>query len=85
MRALAVPTGLTSSAVMTLAGLTSVADWIGSATEHFPLAHPDGNVAPSFDLVDYLELARRRADAALDKLAWTGWTPPEAVVPSVVS
>jgi len=47
-----------------LAGLTSVADWIASNTEWFPLGE-------RFDLLsDYYEDARRRAGAALDSIGW---------------
>jgi CRISPR-associated endonuclease/helicase Cas3 len=51
---------------MFLAGLTSVADWIGSNKEFFPSA------TESVDLSAYRPDARTRACIALDKLGWTG-------------
>jgi CRISPR-associated endonuclease/helicase Cas3 len=52
---------------MVLAGLTSVADWIGSAADFFPFA------GPGVDLGAYPSDAARGARAALDGLGWTGW------------
>ena len=54
-----------------LSGLVSVADWIGSMTEHFPpCPSPDG-------LAAYAERARGQARRAVDALQWTRWQPPE--------
>lgn len=53
--------------LMILAGLTSVADWIGSDTGLFPF------VAPGVEPRDYGDVARRQADRALEQLGWTGW------------
>ncbi len=50
-----------------LAGLTSVADWIGSASVFFPFA------GAGVDLVAYPAVAGERAGQALDALGWTGW------------
>ena len=50
-----------------LAGLTSVADWIGSASEFFPFA------GVGVDLAAYPAVAAQRAGRALDALGWTGW------------
>ena len=55
-----------------LAGLTSVADWIGSNTDWFPL----GERAAS--LVDHHALSLQLADAALDAI---GWPPHQALQP----
>lgn len=52
---------------MILAGLTSVADWIGSVEADFPFSGGD------VDLDGYPDLARQRAVRALDSLGWTGW------------
>jgi CRISPR-associated endonuclease/helicase Cas3 len=49
-----------------LAGLVSVADWIGSSSEHFP-------IRGSSDLAEYVEMSRRGATEALTA---TGWLPP---------
>jgi CRISPR-associated endonuclease/helicase Cas3 len=53
---------------MLLAGLTSVADWVGSDQVYFPFAGAD------VDLGEYAARARERANMALDRLGWTGWT-----------
>jgi CRISPR-associated endonuclease/helicase Cas3 len=52
---------------MLLAGLTSVADWVGSAQDFFPFAGGD------VDLAVYPKLAAVRAKTALKQLGWTGW------------
>ena len=52
----------TSPAVALVAGLCSVADWIGSQTEHFPY---ESQPRP---LPEYFERALERADTALDTL-----------------
>lgn len=57
-----------------LAGLTSVADWVGSSQDHFPFA--GGQV----DLPAYTCLSRSRALAALGTLGWTGWDPSAAAM-----
>lgn len=54
---------------MVLAGLTSVADWIGSNPRFFKLA---GN---NVNLKSYPAQARAAANRALDELGWTGWEP----------
>lgn len=52
-----------------LAGLTSVADWIGSNQEWFP----PGEARES--LAAYHQLARERARRALDSIGWPGFRP----------
>jgi CRISPR-associated endonuclease/helicase Cas3 len=54
---------------MFLAGITSVADWIGSNKAFFPPA------TGAVDLAGYTSSAPDRAGHALDALGWTGWTP----------
>ena len=55
---------------MFLAGLTSVADWIASNEQFFPInAHND--------LQNHLEYSTKQAAAALKKLHWTGWSPAQ--------
>jgi CRISPR-associated endonuclease/helicase Cas3 len=49
---------------MFLAGLTSVADWIGSNQDFFKLVD------------DYVAKSAKAARRALDVLGWTGWSPP---------
>src|SRR5207245_754844 len=55
---------------MFLAGLTSVADWIGSNQDFFELV---GNTVPIDEYVGKSAEATRRA---LDTLGWTSWSPP---------
>ena len=54
-----------------LAGMTSVADWIGSCEDYFPYA--DGVV-----LGEYAADANARAKRALDGIGWADWGPAEA-------
>ena len=56
-----------------LAGLTCVADWIGSNEEHFPYAPP--GTTPE----QYAPLAQRRAREAVQAVGWANWTPPASV------
>ena len=68
---LAPPTTRTSRASMLVAGLVSVADWIGSNVDLFPYEVPAGTDPPaSIDVDTYAAGARGRADAALDRLGW---------------
>lgn len=53
-----------------LAGLTSVADWIGSSEEFFPL-----EVEHTLD--EHLTCARQQAEKAIRNLGWEGWKPPK--------
>ena len=57
------PDRLTNGGALALAGLVSVADWIGSNTRFFP--YDD-----SADLSMYPQKAQRRAGEALDGLGW---------------
>lgn len=60
------------SYLMTLAGLTSVADWVGSNQDFFPAAGNPGNYLDASDrrIQDYLDYSRRQAAAALQALGW---------------
>ncbi|NCC92555.1 MAG: CRISPR-associated helicase Cas3' [Opitutae bacterium] len=60
---------ITLPALAWLAGLTSVADWIGSNQEWFP----PGEAGEA--LVEYHQLARERARRALDSIGWSGFQP----------
>lgn len=51
-------------------GLTSVADWIGSAESYFPYAEPP------LDPRRYAERSAAQARQALADLGWTGYRPP---------
>lgn len=66
--------GLSAAFLLKLAGLVSVADWIGSNEDYFPFASPEINSA------DYLKRARRQAQDALKGLGWLGWNPPSTLV-----
>lgn len=51
-------------AISLLAGVTSVADWVGSMAEHFVYALPQATLA------DYMPTARQRAQAALGSVGF---------------
>ncbi|NQT19401.1 MAG: CRISPR-associated helicase Cas3', partial [Planctomycetes bacterium] len=59
---------------MTLAGLVSIADWIGSAEEFFPYATEET------DLEQYAAKARTRAQEALAQIGWSQWSAPTSAV-----
>ena len=61
------PGAITNGAAMALAGLVSVADWIGSNTDYFP-----HDVSP--DMSEYPMRAQEQARKALDGLGWR-WSP----------
>lgn len=56
-----------------LAGLTCVADWIGSNEEHFRYA-PSG-ITPE----QYADRAQQQAREAIQAVGWANWTPPASV------
>lgn len=56
---------LSAGSLMALAGLTSVADWIGSDTAFFPPAGPDPPL-----LSAYAQQAEKQAEEALDAVGW---------------
>lgn len=62
--------GITITDAVVLAGLCSVADWVGSNRSWFPYTPSTG-----VDARTYLAQARERAAAALDELYWRPWTP----------
>lgn len=65
-----IPQGmLTSGDAMALAGLVSVADWIGSNANRFPLA-AGIPASPPADLAAYASLSLRCAEAALADVLW---------------
>lgn len=61
---------LAGGALITIAGLTSVCDWIGSAEEFFPY-EPVGTE----DLRAYVARSLERAREAVRRVGLTGWTP----------
>lgn len=66
---------LNSAQLLWLAGLISVADWIGSDERHFP--YLDASVNPVLDLLAYWHQAQQRAVMALKTLGWTRLRRPE--------
>jgi CRISPR-associated endonuclease/helicase Cas3 len=62
------------SFLMALAGLTSVADWVGSNAEFFPPAGTGRNFADASGerIRNYLVAAEQNADRALSALGWSG-------------
>lgn len=56
-----------------LAGLTCVADWIGSNEQYFP--YEPAKTDPD----QYAPLARQRAVGAVQSLGWADWRPPVSV------
>lgn len=60
---------LTTVAVEWLAGLTSVADWIGSNVEWFPLGERHDS------LTEHFTCAKALSAAALRSIGWTGFHP----------
>jgi CRISPR-associated endonuclease/helicase Cas3 len=60
-----------------LAGLVSVADWIGSDARFFP--YIDAGADPAFDPAEYWRQAQRQAAEALTTLGWTKRPRPEPV------
>ncbi|MGE5618873.1 MAG: CRISPR-associated helicase Cas3', partial [Sphingomonadaceae bacterium] len=62
---------------MIVAGLISVADWIGSSEEHFLHLSTEPDRAPDLDPVAYLTRARDRARDALVALGWNAWPSAE--------
>ena len=67
---------LSHQASMYLAGLVSVADWIGSNAEIFKFHVADPDARAPIRWPDYVALSERRAGKALDRLGWLGWPKP---------
>src|SRR5207302_9261363 len=55
---------------MYVAGLTSVADWIGSNVEFFPAVGNEGLQTNPFDIDNYFVKANCQAHEALKRLGW---------------
>jgi CRISPR-associated endonuclease/helicase Cas3 len=64
---------LDNGTIMILAGLVSVADWIGSDTQFFECAVEDFTEDFELDLGDYLKHAETQAETALKQLGWLNW------------
>jgi CRISPR-associated endonuclease/helicase Cas3 len=63
-----------NAALMAIAGLVSVADWIGSNDQFFDYAVEDFNALPSLSLSEYANKAEEKAMNALERLGWLGWS-----------
>ncbi len=62
---------------MIIAGLVSVADWVGSNSDFFPYEVEDFNNLPKFDIQDYLQRATKQAQRALKSLGWLTASQPK--------
>jgi CRISPR-associated endonuclease/helicase Cas3 len=69
---------LTNRTSMYLAGLVSVADWIGSNADYFTYLVPDPDPDPRepIDWPAYARTAEARAHEALQRLGWLDWPKP---------
>jgi CRISPR-associated endonuclease/helicase Cas3 len=73
-----IPRDCDHSSAMFIAGLVSVADWIGSNSDFFPYLVNDFESLPTLDPAEYLRKAETGAEKALDRLGWMGWRQPAA-------
>lgn len=64
---------LDNATIMLLAGLVSVADWIGSNASYFACAIEDFDLPPDLDALSYQKHAEMQAQQALSQLGWLGW------------
>ena len=64
---------LDNATAMIFAGLTTVADWIGSNADFFKCKIADSTEEFSLNLTEYLTESRQTADEALEKLGWLNW------------
>ncbi len=64
-----------NATVMLIAGLVSVADWIGSNTSYFRLKVKNAATADlsRLNAANYLRHAKKKARKALRELGWLGW------------
>jgi len=65
-----------NSALMWLAGLTSVADWIGSNQTYFPCRVKNADDFVAADFSNYVADSRTAARRALLELGWMNWKTP---------
>jgi CRISPR-associated endonuclease/helicase Cas3 len=72
-----VPLACNNSTTMLLAGLISVADWIGSNSQFFPYLVDDYQKLPDISLTEYSMNSEKAAEMALTKLGWLGWSQSE--------
>jgi CRISPR-associated endonuclease/helicase Cas3 len=69
------PAGVTTAAAMTVAGLASVADWIGSDESRFSYAACGADGLPILSPEVYRDDARQRAADAIAALHWPSVRP----------
>lgn len=70
-------TSLDNATSMFLAGLVSVADWIGSNSTYFPCRVDNVNQSSEIDANDYLKYAQKQAHRALAEMGWLNWPNTE--------
>src|SRR5262249_39409930 len=68
---------LDNATTMVLAGLVSVADWIGSNAMFFPCLVNDQTQHFTLDLATYKNDAEQQAIRALTELGWMNWAEPD--------
>lgn len=71
------PRACNNSTTMLLAGMISVADWVGSNSDFFPYLVDDYDKLPKISLNEYMARAEKSADLALNRLGWLGWDQSE--------
>ncbi|MBX3279721.1 MAG: CRISPR-associated endonuclease Cas3'', partial [Acidobacteria bacterium] len=74
----AIPHGCDHATAMFIAGLVSVADWIGSNNDYFPYLVGDFASLPTLSLDEYMRNAEAGARLALTRLGWMDWEQPTA-------
>lgn len=67
------PQRIDNAAAMMLAGLVSVADWIGSNEVYFPHEARTVPTIPILETSEYIARARQQAVRALGELGWLDW------------
>lgn len=72
----AIPLGCDHAGAMFIAGLVSVADWVGSNNEFFPYFVGDFADLPTIHPSEYMRSADASAMRALSRLGWLGWVQP---------
>jgi CRISPR-associated endonuclease/helicase Cas3 len=72
-----IPRVCDNASMMFVAGLVSVADWIGSNSDFFPYLVSDFESLPTLAPAEYLRRAEVNARKALSHLGWMGWQQPE--------
>ncbi len=75
------PQACDHATAMYVAGLVSVADWIGSNSEFFPYFVSDWQQPFGLDLATYRQHAAQQAQSALQRLGWLGWRQPAQALP----